>query len=108
MRIFQEQTLIAGLIVLAMATAACSGARATTASPDDQPDQASADIVAINSVDPDHPFGAYIPGQGLYSGSNISTIPGYEFIDQDSANLGFLICPLFFRNLDAEAAGAEL
>jgi hypothetical protein len=44
-------------------------------------------------------FGDYIPGSGFFQGVDTSTIPGYEFIDQDSVNIGFLVCPLFFRDL---------
>jgi hypothetical protein len=44
-------------------------------------------------------FGDYIPGSGFSLGVDTSTIPGYEFIDQDSVNIGFLVCPLFFRDL---------
>ncbi len=111
MRRFQSKTLIVGLIGLAITTAACSGTSATATVPDDQPDQTTKEVVALSAPDPDDPgqsFGAYIPGQGLFGGSDISNIPGYEFIDQDAVSLGFLICPLFFRNLDEESTSGDL
>ncbi len=118
MRRLQILALTVGMIGVTLTTMACGGSGGTTAvaalseAPEATAQPITSNPLASSYVDTYQAaqttgatgdstpgFGDYIPGSGFSLGVDTSTIPGYEFIDQDSVNIGFLACPLFFRDL---------
>ncbi|MDA1257501.1 MAG: hypothetical protein O3C10_06615 [Chloroflexi bacterium] len=106
---FRTQSYTFGLIGLTLILAGCGASGESLSAPEELMSQTVNEgvipdgdnrpnaAVEIESVDS---IGATISADatlGFYPGVDTSHIPGYEYLDQAAIDIGFLMCPLYFR-----------